>query len=153
MNVARYVFIFCSLIISVNLNANTLEKCLASTAYHEHRLDKENAVNYCFTRYKDSTNKKTCFGLVKKFKVLINNQRLLNRSTQVCFYEAGAFSNIKECLKETKRFAYAVDHDDAVFYCYQTFQDSTNKQQCLATAKEMIYFAKRDYLKNHCLTQ
>ena len=153
MNVLRNVLIFCLLASSYNLMGQTLEKCLASAAYHSHRLDKENTLSYCFNKYKEQVSKKNCFSQIKKYKVLINNQRLLNQTNQVCFFEAGVFNNLKDCLNETKRFNSAVDHDDAVFYCYQSFQDSTSTKQCLDTANKMIFAAKKEYLKNHCLTQ
>ncbi|MGZ3691985.1 MAG: hypothetical protein ACXVAX_10805 [Pseudobdellovibrio sp.] len=156
MNVRGYVFsilvTMMSLTFATPVQAAQLEKCLISAAEQEHRIDKENAVNYCFTTFKEKTTKADCFANIKKFKPLIyNSQSLTNNTTSICFYEAGTYSNIGDCLKDAGRFNYAGDHDDAVFYCYQSFQETITKKDCLLTADKLIYAGKRDYLKAHCL--
>ena len=156
MNVGGYVFSILlsviSLTFSLKAQAADLEKCLSAAVEQEHRIDKENAVNYCFSAFKDKTTKSHCYENIKKFRSLISSsQSLINSTNATCFYEAGVFSNISDCLKDTSRFTYAGDHDDAVFYCYQSFQESITKKDCLMTAGKLIYSGKKDYLKAHCL--
>lgn len=68
----------------------------------------------------------------------------------ICFYETTPAKDMNSCLAETKKFKNATNHDEAVFYCYQQFQDKLTAKDCLKTADQLIYPLKKEYLRQHC---
>lgn len=112
-------------------------------------MDKEEFTRRCFDQFKNAMSKDTCFQSAERLH--LSSTRLTEELKSICFYETSEFSGLKECLKDTRRFRSAMEHDEGVFYCYQRFQDRLSKQQCLQTAHEMIFPAKREYLSAHCI--
>jgi hypothetical protein len=134
-----------------NAGADELEKCLSSVSNTTHRIEREEAVARCFTSFTPMTGKDACFGHIEKFKSLVSSTRLNSLALNSCFYESVPYKSMQECMQDSKLFKTANDHDEAVFFCYQTFQDRLNKEECTHTAKKLIFPAKRDYLLTHCL--
>jgi hypothetical protein len=151
VNVTRYIFLLLALSLPALANADALQTCLASTVYHEHRIEKEDNINFCFEKYKNSISQDSCFKTIRKNSLLINTSKLHNFTTSVCFYETGEHKNLYACNESAKKFKGAAEHDEALFYCYQTFQDRVSKKDCLETSAKMIFPAKKEYLKRHCL--
>lgn len=151
MNVLKYV-LFLGLAFAASLaQADELEKCLSTVGNNVHRLEREEAVARCFTSFTQITGKDACFGHIEKYKSLISSARLKNLALNSCFYESSSYKTMQDCMGDTKLFKTANDHDEAVFFCYQSFEDRLNKNECKNTAKKLIFPAKRDYLMNHCL--
>lgn len=151
MDVLKYV-LFLSLALSATIStADELEKCLSSVGSKVHRLEREDAVTQCFTSFTPMTGKDACFGHVEKFKSLVSSTRLKNLALNSCFYESTAYRSMQDCMGDTKMFKKASDHDEAIFFCYQSFQERLNKDECSNAAKKLIFPAKREYLLNHCL--
>jgi hypothetical protein len=151
MHVLKYVLFLGIAFSSALLQADELEKCLASVSAGVHRLEREEAVARCFTSFTQMTGKDACFGHIEKFKSLINSTRLQNLALNSCFYESAGYKRMQDCMGDTKLFKKAGDHDEAVFFCYQSFEERLTKEECANTAKKLIFPAKRDYLLNHCL--
>lgn len=114
-----------------------------------HRLDREVALRQCYARYK--TSKKTCYRTLKSVIGPQESLRLTEDIRSVCFYDAQpAARTVEDCVQEAAAFKVAAEHDEAVFYCYQQFQEKIDRRQCLKTARQLIYPAKEDYLTQHC---
>lgn len=137
-------------VFSRGLMAADLGHCLAQAASIEHRIDREESFKFCFNKNKSSTKRELCFQNVEQRKDVIASMTLTEQLKSICFYETSSFLNIKDCVQDSGKFSSASDHDEAVFYCYQMFQDKLTKQQCQKTAKKMIFPAKREYLIQHC---
>jgi hypothetical protein len=151
MHVFRYVLSIFLLILGFKVFGNDLEKCLSNVNNEVHRLDRESAVSSCFTKHTAAMTKPNCYTTIEKFKPLISSSRLYKQAVGNCFYEAASFAKMSDCMKDTDKFRNAAEHDEAVFFCYQTFQDKIDKNACIKTAKRMIFPPKRDYLLNHCI--
>ena len=152
MNVYRYILLFLAFCLPALAEADALQTCLSNSVYHEHRIEKEDNVKFCFDKYKNSITQDSCFKTITKNSVLINNTQLYNFVTSVCFYETGNHANLDSCNAIAKKFKGGAEHDEALFYCYQTFQDRVSKKDCLKTSDKMIFPAKKEYLKRHCLS-
>lgn len=150
MNVSRYVLIIVLAVAGVTAHADELEKCLNSIRPSTHRLERDEAVGKCFGELASSTGKDACFGHIEKYKSLVNSTRLRSQAISSCFYESNSYRKIQDCVEDTKLFKIATEHDDALFFCYKSFEEVINKNECLSTAKKMIFPSKRDYLSNHC---
>ena len=151
MHVGGYVFIFVSLLLSWHVQADDLSKCVLKVAQKEHRLDREDGFRRCFDENKNKVSKDQCLTHAKRYKTLFSSSQLYQENLGICFYESNSFNNISDCIKTAKIFEGANDHDEAVFFCYQTFQEKLSKNQCLAVAKTMRFPWKEQYLRNHCL--
>lgn len=151
MNVLKYVLFLGLAFTAVQSQADELEKCLSTVGNHIHRLEREDAVARCFTSFAQITGKDACFGHIEKFKSLLTTARLKGLALNGCFYESSAYRTMQDCMSDTKLFKTASDHDEAVFFCFQSFEQRLNKTECTNTAKKLIFPAKRDYLMNHCL--
>ncbi len=153
MDVTRtttFFLVFCFL--GLTSSAGELAKCLTSATYEQHRLEKENAIRSCFNSYKTYINKDTCYLFLEKNVTKISSTKLSEEINSICFYETTVAKDMKSCLIETKKFKTSGNHDEAVFYCYQQFQDAMNRKECLKVAKQMIYPAKKEYLEQHCFS-
>lgn len=133
--------------------ADTLLKCITHPRLErEHRLDREAAILACYERFKPSLQKDLCYKTLKRIVMPMDSFSLTDRVRNICFYDAGpAAKDIASCLKESRQFVKAAEHDEAVFYCYQQFQDSMSTKDCLKTADQLIFPGKEDYLRQHCL--
>ena len=151
MNVLRYVLLVSLVILGSVSQADELEKCLATVSTNTHRLEREEAVGRCFTSFTQMTGKDACFGHIEKFKSLVSSTKLSNLALNSCFYESAAYKTMQECMGDTKLFKTASDHDEAIFFCYQNFEERLNKDECTSAAKKLIFPAKREYLLSHCL--
>ena len=149
MNVTRYVLIILGVFFSLTAFSADLDACL-TTAGRAHRLERESSTSDCFSSMPATTSKESCYASLQKFKFLISSSRLYNQSLNSCFYDSAAHKTIGDCLRDTKRFSSASDHDEGVFFCYQQFQEKLSKNECIETAKKMIFPVKKDYLLNHC---
>jgi hypothetical protein len=150
MNVLKYVLFFGLAFSAAFSQADELEKCLSAVSTSAHRLEREDAVARCFTSFTQMTGKDACFGHIEKYKSLVNSTRLQNLALNSCFYESTGYKTMQDCMGDTKLFKKASDHDEAIFFCYQSFEERLSKQECSNTAKKLIFPAKRDYLLNHC---
>ena len=130
--------------------ATGLSQCLARGEQREHRLDREASLRLCFDQHKGALTKELCFQHVAKSRTASASTTLSEELKAVCFYETSGFAAIRECLKDSGRFRAAGHHDEAVFYCFQMFQDKLTRKECLLTAKNMIFPAKKNYLSQHC---
>lgn len=151
MNVLKYVLLLSLAFSAALARADELEKCLSSVGTNVNRLEREDAVARCFTSFTQMTGKDACFGHIEKYKSLVNSTRLQNLALNSCFYESTGYKTMQDCMGDTKLFKKASDHDEAVFYCFKSFQERLNKDECTNTAKKLIFTAKREYLLNHCL--
>lgn len=133
--------------------AHAIDNCLRLivTKSDIHRIDKEDGIKNCFEINKAILTKEVCYQKAEIIKNTIHSSRLHSKILNTCFYDVGIFTNVKNCLAATRNFQLANDHDDAVFYCYQSFQESINQTSCLNVANELIFPMKKDYLKRHCL--
>lgn len=151
MHLRKWItFILFSCLISVTATAGELSQCLYSATYQEHRLEKENSVRACFNKYKSFITKDTCYLFLEKKVSKLSSTRLNEDINSICFYETTLPKDLNSCLLETKRFKSSSNHDEAVFFCYQQYQDRISQKDCLKTASQMIYPAKKEYLQQHC---
>lgn len=127
-----------------------LSDCLISASQQEHRLEKEDSVRFCFNKYKESTSKETCYLFFAQKVPKLASTKLNEEINSICFYETTPAKDMNSCLIETKKFKNAINHDEAVFYCYQQFQDRFKQKDCLKTAEQLIYPLKKEYLQQHC---
>lgn len=153
MYVRDVLFILSLIFLSVTAAAETagLNKCLAQATYREHRLEKEDSIRNCFNNHKSALKREVCYKNATKSVNLVHSTTLLNDLISTCFYETESFQNLKDCLVDTDKFKNASAHDEAVFYCYQTFQDKMTKKDCSETAEALIFPAKKNYLSRHCM--
>ncbi|MBY0553777.1 hypothetical protein K2P97_04555 [bacterium] len=136
--------------VSLSLQASEIDQCLSYAVSQEHRLEKEDAVKMCFDKHKSKIDKNTCYNLIKKKVSALDSSKLNEEITSTCFYDTTAAVDINSCLTETKKFKSAYNHDDAVFFCYQQFQEKIGKNECLNAANQLIFPLKKEYLKEHC---
>lgn len=136
--------------VSISLQASEIEQCLSYAISQEHRLEKEDAVKICFEKYKSKIDKNTCYDLIKKKVRSLDSSRLNEDITSTCFYDTTAAPDINSCLSESKKFKSSNNHDEAVFFCYQQFQEKLGKNECLKAAEQLIFPLKKEYLKQHC---
>ena len=148
-NITQIIFI---LFFSINSFASEkLKKCLDSSVFHEHRIEKEENVMFCFDQFKNLISKADCFSTIESHPNLISTYRLKLYTQNICFYDSKPHENLNTCLKDAERFGRATEHDNALFYCYQIFQEKTSQKECLGVAKKMKFPVKKNYLENHCL--
>lgn len=143
---------------SVNSNtaaSDSLGSCLKQKMRRDqHRLDKEDNARQCFESNKEQLSKNSCYHYLKKVIAPLDSIRLSQDLQTLCFYETlPAPTSIESCLQEAKRFEGANAHDEAVFYCYQQFQNQIDQKTCLKTAKLLVFPAKENYLTQHCMTK
>ncbi len=139
-------------LISLQLKASELERCLDFAIAQEHRLEKEDTVKICFNKSLLKLNKNKCYSLLNKKVKSLGSTKLNEEITSFCFYEISQVSDLNSCLSETKKFNTSNNHDEAVFYCYQQFQDKTSYADCIKTANQLIFPLKKEYLTSHCKT-
>ncbi|MEQ1721668.1 MAG: hypothetical protein ABL930_00740 [Pseudobdellovibrio sp.] len=136
--------------ISLQLGAQELERCLNYATAQEHRLEKEDIIKICFDKFKTKINKSECYSYLNKKVKSLDSTKLNEEITSVCFYETSQTPDLNSCMSETKKFKSSNNHDEAVFYCYQQFQEKLSKADCLKTANQLIFPLKKEYLTNHC---
>lgn len=152
MNASRLIITILSVcFISAIAAATELARCLDSAVVQNHRLEKEDLIRYCYNKHKKNVDKKTCYlnlaDKVSKFSSIKLNEEI----NTICFYETTSAKSMDSCLSEARKFKNSTNHDEAVFYCYQEFQDLLSKKDCLKTAEQLIYPLKKQYLQQHCL--
>lgn len=132
--------------------ARELSRCLSSAASREHRIEKEASIRTCFNEHKTSVSKETCYlSLAQQtLKLASISTQLTEEIKSICFYETTPAKDINICLNEAKKFKTTNNHDEAVFYCHQLFQENLTKKDCLKTANQLIYPLKKEYLKQYC---
>ena len=135
---------------SIGADAADLSRCLSLTAYKQHRLEKEDLIRSCFNQYKLVITKETCHSLLTKKVSKLASTKLSDEINALCFYDTTPAKDMNACLKDTKKFKSTANHDEAVFYCYQQFQDKLTQNECLKTADQLIYPLKKEYLQQHC---
>ena len=128
-------------------NNSILNTCLNKSSSYTHRLEKENTIRNCFQDLKNHISRDNCFSSLDKFKV---SNGLSEELKSICFYETTLAKNFKGCLTETKKFKGSYNHDDAIFFCVQQFQDNVTSKDCLGAANQMIFPLKKQYLVQHC---
>lgn len=151
MDVCRIITIILFIgLASLNSQADEIDLCLSEAVSQPHRLEKEEAVKLCFDKLKTKITKNTCYELIKKKVRRLDSSKLNEEITSLCFYETTAATDINSCITESKKFKSPYNHDDAVFFCYQQFQEKLDKNQCLKAADQMIFPLKKEYLQQHC---
>lgn len=133
--------------------AENINQCLSKAQSQSHRLDRLDEIKTCLTRYVSTLSKNECNSLVEKKSSLWGSIKLTEEARLLCFYETPNGPDIRSCLRDAKKIQDAPRHDEAVFYCYQQFQEKLSLDDCLFTARQMIYPVKMDYLKQHCLNK
>ena len=149
----KNVIVILSLLMgSLSAQATTLDTCLAVAAKNDHRLNRFDSTLDCFQKSKNVINSDSCFAAVQNLKSGQTSIELNERLRSYCFYDASQFKNVKSCLSKTAAFQLAINHDEAVFECYNQFQENLNQKQCLKISDLLKYPAKKEYLESHCLT-
>ncbi len=128
-----------------------IDSCLLSTRQREHRIDRQENAKFCIDKFKNSITQSACNELVDKNVVPLASTVLTDEMRGLCFYETTLTTDVGTCLKSAKKFKISANQDEAVFYCYQQFQEKIGKTECLKIADRLIFPAKRDYLKQHCI--
>ncbi len=130
------------------------DRCLMQAVRQEHRLNRLEAIQNCFEKNKEASKKTltipACFATVEKIKLGHASLELSEQLKSLCFYEVGAFPNIKACLNKSQVFVSAINKDEAVFECYRTFQNELSTSQCLHISTLLKYPLKRDHLVSQC---
>lgn len=130
--------------------ANKLDLCLESSLQKSHRLDQEESIRDCFENHKINRSFNSCLQLADKLEKALVSSRFEDEIRNLCFIESTLPESSESCMKATRKFKNPYTHDDAVFMCFQTFQDKMNKPLCLKHVSHMIFPLKKDYLKKHC---
>ena len=130
--------------------AGELARCLFSASEQQHRLEKENSVRQCFNQYKTYINKETCYLFLEQKVSKLSSFKLSEDINSICFYETTPPKSLGSCLTETKKFKSSGNHDEAVFFCYQQYQNRISQKECLTAAEQLIYPFKKEYLREHC---
>jgi hypothetical protein len=130
-----------------------INQCLSKAQSLSHRLDRLDEIKACLTRHVSGLSKNECHSLVEKKSSLWGSIKLTEEARLLCFYETPSGPDIRTCLRDAKKIQDASRHDEAVFYCYQQFQEKLSLDDCLFTARQMIYPVKMDHLKQHCLNK
>lgn len=152
MNVKLHVLFLILALLSVqNVFSADLGTCLARAESQGHRLDREEAVRNCFDKNKSLVKRDECFKQIRSNRSAQASETLKEDLKSVCFYETSSYSGINDCLLQSRRFRSSGDRDEAVFYCYQIFQDKLDKKQCLRVAENLIFASKREHLSQHCI--
>ena len=150
MDVPRFISILSIFFLSIAIKATELSNCIYQATYREHRLEKEDSVLFCFNKFKALISKNNCYELLVNKVHPLASTKLNEQVNAICFYETTPASDLKSCLIETKKFKISGNHDEAVFYCYQQFQDNITLKDCLKTANQLIFPLKKEYLLQHC---
>ena len=132
---------------------SALDACLKkATKVSLHRIEREDQTKECFNSLATKTKRSDCYLSLEKFKNRISSIKLKEDIRAICFYESlVSYKKVSDCMTDVNRFKNAYTHDDAAFYCYQQFQDSISKNDCIQTSQQMVLPAKADYLFKHCL--
>ena len=149
----KNLFVICSLLfISILGQAAALDSCLTTASKIDHRLNRFDATLECFQKSKNAVSSDSCFLAVQNLKPGQTSIELNERLRSHCFYEASQFKTVELCLAKAEIFQLAINHDEAVFECYNQFQENLNQKQCLKLSELLKYPAKKDYLDAHCQT-
>lgn len=149
----KNLFVLCSLILfSLLGHAASLDSCLATAAKNDHRLNRFDATFECFQKGKGAISSDSCFLAVQNLKPGQTTIEMNERLRSYCFYDASQFKSIKSCLNKANTFELAINHDEAIFECYNQFQENLNQKQCLKISELLKYPAKKEYLEAHCLS-
>ena len=140
-------------VVTQNQTSEDLDQCFKKVLQKTklHRIDKEDSLYNCLEIHKSNLTKDSCFKKVNKLNNFVHSAQLHTRLKTICFYEAGSFDTMNSCIKTSSQFELANEHDDALFYCYQSFQETISQTQCIGLANRLIFPLKKDYLKRHCL--
>ncbi|OFZ31560.1 MAG: hypothetical protein A2622_02970 [Bdellovibrionales bacterium RIFCSPHIGHO2_01_FULL_40_29] len=131
--------------------SSSFDLCLEHAAKQEHKLDRQDGVQNCFIKNKAQLNSEKCYRSIKKVNLTEISQKINEQIKSVCFYEVSRFRTIKSCLEKSQLFETAINKDEAVFDCFAQFQNVLNQRQCLNVSQYLIYPAKKEHLKTHCL--
>lgn len=151
MHVYRiFVSLIFSIFISQSLMATEFARCLVSASERSHRLEKEESLLECFNKNKMNLSREICFksitqNLPKSASGSFNEQLL-----SICFYETVISKDVNSCLHDSEKFKITINHDEAIFYCYQQFQEKISKKECLKIANKLTYPLKKEYFKQYC---
>ena len=152
MNVKLHVlFLTLALLSAQHVFAADLSPCLARAESKGHRLDREDAVKACFEKNKSLIKHEDCFKQARANRSAQSSESLKEDLKAICFYETSGYDGINDCLLQSRRFRSSNERDEAVFYCYQIFQDKLNSKKCLRVAENLIFAAKREHLTQHCI--
>lgn len=152
MNV-RVLVVVLTLLFSYSAHSSELDSCIKTVLSKPKlfRLEKEESIKNCFELNKANMDQDTCFAKAKNLKNWVHSTQFQTQMISICFYDTKPFKSVASCIRAADNFSFANDHDEAIFYCYQTFQENLNQNQCISLADKMIFPLKKDYLKRHCL--
>ena len=104
-----------------------------------------------FNQYAPKITQEKCNSLNKKIISKLDSSLISENTSLICFYETNnSYTSLNACIEQTKKLKNPYNHDDALFYCYQQFQEKMTLAECLKTSKKMIFPTKQDYLAGHC---
>lgn len=143
------LFFVCGIHPAFGMTSN-LNQCLSLINFQEHRLEKQKTIRYCFNKYKSEIKRNDCF---QSIETLFKNKKsiaLKDNLNGICFYDTTSVLNMKDCLNDSKKFNNTNNHDEAVFYCVQQFQDNISQKDCQSAVEQLVYPLKKNYLKRYC---
>lgn len=151
MDVCRIIISVFSIILLSQFSAATeLSRCLTLAKEHQHRLEKEDSILNCFEKNKQQITRDTCYKSLTKNVIKSVSSKINEQLHSICFYETTYAKNIDTCTQDTEKFKNTLNHDEALFYCYQQFQEKIIKKDCFKIANLLIYPLKKEYLKQYC---
>lgn len=154
MNVTRQIFLILFLVFSVFqiAQASELDHCLARVHQIKgtHIVTREEQVRTCFKNNKKNISANLCFRAVAQDPLVAKSINFKEEMNSFCFYQVAQFSTPRECMAKIQIFSSADNRDEAVFSCYQKFQNQIGRQLCLQMSEQMVFDEKKDHLQNRC---
>jgi hypothetical protein len=151
MNVISKFLILLALVFgSSGSYARSFSQCVSS-ANNQHRFEREESLVDCFQQFKGLLGSDNCYAQIKKLKSVQRSERLSEQLKMICFYDASIFQSAPHCLARAVEFGDADSHDEAIFECFNQFQEKLNRKSCIEMSSKLIYPSKKDYLLQHCL--
>lgn len=129
---------------------NSFGTCMRTANRFEHRIDRMENIRNCFETEKKNLTAETCLAVVNQKIRDKYTTRFEDELRSICIYETTSLASLEKCEVQADKFRSSYNHDDAIFFCFQQFQEKLSKKQCLNSAAKLIFPLKRDYLKQHC---
>ena len=151
MDVSRInITLFSIILFSQLLSATELSRCLNLAKERPHRLEKEESILSCFEKNKQQITRQTCYNSITKDITKAVSSKIAEQIRSICFYETTYSKDNDACIKDVEKFKNTINHDEALFYCFQQFQEKIDKKECIKIANKLIYPLKKEYLKQYC---
>ena len=151
VNVFTRTFILITLLFSaLSASARSFSQCVSLNSSLP-QFEQEEALVDCFETNKSNLSSGSCYAAIHKIKAAQKSATLNERLKTICFYDVSLFKNDKLCMARASEFSIAENHDEALFECFNQFQESMNQKSCLEMSSKLIYPAKKEHLRQHCL--